>query len=85
MGVLVNYLFEKLTADEVRLIGAGLDLLPHGKVGALAIKLQQQVFVQEKAVAEAAKAAEAQRLEEWRASERAKLKAESKPRNRKGR
>lgn len=85
MGVLVKYSLGELTADEVRLIGSGLDLLPHGKVGALAIKLQQQVFAQEKAAVEAARNAEAQRVEEWRAGERAKLKAELKPRSRKGR
>lgn len=46
----MNYKIE-LTPDEVMLIGAGLDLLPHGKVSALVRKVQGQINGQDAAAA----------------------------------
>lgn len=47
MGILVTYKFEDMTAQDVVLLGQGLDFMPHGRVRALVDKLQAQITAQD--------------------------------------
>lgn len=55
MGILVTYKFEDMSAEDVVLVGQGLDFLPHGRVRKLVDKLQAQITAQDAAAAVSAK------------------------------
>jgi predicted DNA-binding transcriptional regulator YafY len=71
----VNYQIS-LSAAELKVIGDGLDLLPHGKAQAVVQKIQAQIDAQEKAARDRAQAEQAAAFQSWREDERKKLLAE---------
>ncbi len=73
----MKYKLEELSADEIVLIGMGIETLTIKQGFALNLKLQSQVNAQEIAERDRLAAEENAAVEAWRESERSKLKTET--------
>lgn len=72
----MKYKIEDMSQDDMLIIGAALDAMPHGKVQKLVARIQQQINQQEIAERDRSVAERNAAAEQWRETERERLRGE---------